>query len=116
MDAWPAFDSGNINFEGSPEFNGMKTVSNVVDDANDKAGARTDGYHFLDGMKPLAPADKNTEMMHDLLNKVWLSPKQKDAWMASGGNKIHIGDNIEDANIDSFSVNKGVDLSFGLMI
>ena len=117
MDAWPAFNSGNIKFEGSPEFNGMKTITNVVTNANDKAGAPTNGYEELGKMDvPANKADRDLDMMFNLLDNLWLAPKQKQHWIDSGGNKIHIGDNISDANIDSFSVNKGVDLSFGLII
>ena len=116
MDSWPAFNSGATKFVGSPEYNGMKTVANVVTIANDYAGAPTDGYAFLDGNKVLPKEKQNLDMMLDLLNNMWLAPKHKAYWEKMGGNNIHIGDNKEDANIDSFSVNKGVNLSFGLIL
>ena len=119
IEAWPDFNTAALSFEGSPEFEGIKTVINVVEDANIKANAPTDGYKFISETNFPSGAeitDKSIEQMYDLLNKRWLSPKQKDLWEASGGNKIHVGDNISDINISSMSVKKGVVLTFGLIL
>ena len=107
---------GRGNFEESYEFKRMESNTEVTNKKDDR-NAPTNGYEELDKMTvPPNKADRDLDMMFNLLNGLWLAPKHKQDWIDSGSDgskRIDVRGNLRSLTIHSTHSNTYMNLYEG---